>query len=112
MTFQLPPSFCNDHDWTGLALCASFSIFEHPAAFLDNLDLETEIGIVDPPHTYCLTKKDVILLNLGGFLWLSFLPCESLPDCLNQCTSIEASIASDFPGLISVGSVLFTRRMR
>lgn len=107
MTFQLPPSFCNDQDWTGLALCASFKVDEHPTAIPDNLDLETsyhltchletDIANVDPPHSYHLTKKDVMLLHLGGLLWLSYIPCESLQKWFNQCTSIVASFSSDIP---------------
>lgn len=107
MTFQLPPSFCNDQDWTALALCASFKVDEHPTAIPDNLDLETsyyltchletDIANVDPPHSYHLTKKDVMLLHLGGLLWLSYIPCESLQKWFNQCTSIVASFSSDIP---------------
>jgi hypothetical protein len=107
--FELPTNLYDDSYWMGLALCASFSVDEDPAAILQNLDsetschliclLETNIGGVEPPHVYPPTKEDVMLLHLRGFMWLSYIPRASLPDWLNQCSLIEASFASDLPSV-------------
>ncbi|GLT71755.1 hypothetical protein SLA2020_437520 [Shorea laevis] len=82
---------------------------DHGTTIVDNLDsqvpsnlichLETNIGSLEPLHKYCLTKEDLKLLRLGGFIWLSYIPRVSFLNCLNQSSSIEASIISDCPGL-------------
>ncbi|KAG2669482.1 hypothetical protein I3760_14G037100 [Carya illinoinensis] len=40
-----------------------------------------------------------MLFQLGMFMWVSYIPRGSLPEWLNQCTRIKASIASDCPNL-------------
>ncbi|KAF3945057.1 hypothetical protein CMV_028541 [Castanea mollissima] len=83
-----------------------------PTAILDILNsknahhlychLESNVGSLEPLRAYCLTKDDVMLLHLGGFMWLSYIPRSSFPDWLNQCNHIEASIVTDCPDLTVV----------
>ncbi|KAG7946358.1 hypothetical protein I3843_14G036800 [Carya illinoinensis] len=108
VTFKLPSNLYEDSNWLGLALCASFSVDKDSAAIIENLEtsqelichLETDIGSVEPlHHVYHPTKEDFMLIQLGMFTWLSYIPRGSLPEWLNQCTRIKASIASDCPNL-------------
>lgn len=106
---RLPPNLHNDCTWVGLALCASFSSLELSTSIVDNLDskvpyhlicrLETEIGSLERLHIYRLLKEDLLLLKLGRFIWLSYIPCGLFPNSLNRCSHIEASISTDCPGL-------------
>ena len=64
--------------------------------------LESKVGSLEPLYAYCLAKEDVMLLHLGGFMRLSYIPRSSFPDWLNQCNHIEASIVSDCPDLTVV----------
>lgn len=113
VTIHLPLNLYDDSTWRGLALCVSFSVnIKDPTAILDILNsesahhlychLESNVGSLEPLHAYCLTKEDVMLLHLGGFMWLSYIPRSSFPDWLNQCNHIEASIVSDCPDLTVV----------
>ena len=109
MTTNLIRNWCSDNTWIGFALCAFFELNEDQNSILDILDsetsynlicnLETNIGSVKPRHIYCLTKKDLMLSQQGGFFWLSYIPRGSLPDWLNHCILAEFSIATNCPGL-------------
>jgi hypothetical protein len=113
VTIPLPPNLYDDPTWMGLALCVSFSVHEHGTTIVDNLDsqvpchfitcvLETDIcglGHVHMDHMYCLTKEDLMLLRLSGFIWLSYIPSVSFPKWLIHSSFIEASIATDCLGL-------------
>uniref|UniRef100_A0A7N2LAG3 C-JID domain-containing protein n=1 Tax=Quercus lobata TaxID=97700 RepID=A0A7N2LAG3_QUELO len=110
VTIHLPPNLYDDSTWRGLALCVSFSVnIKDPTAILDILNsenahhlychLESNVGSLEPLHAYCLTKDDVMLLHLGGFMWLSYIPHSSFPDWSNQCNHIDASIVSNCPDL-------------
>ncbi|XP_040997413.1 uncharacterized protein LOC121243362 [Juglans microcarpa x Juglans regia] len=110
--FELPPDLYNDSHWLGLAMCASFWVYEDDkAAHVKMLDLgnphyllcllDTDIGSVEPDlHSHRpFTEEEIKLVRQGEIMWLSFIPKGSLPEWLNQCTRIEASIASDCPSL-------------
>jgi hypothetical protein len=109
LTISLPPNLYDDPTWIGLALCVSFSLQKDGTTIVDNRDsqlpcnliclLETDIGSLDSPHVYSLTKENLVLLRLGGFIWLSHIPRGSFPNWLNQSSFIEASITTDFPNL-------------
>ena len=71
----------------------SFSVYEHPATILENLELETS------PRLICHLETNVMLFHPGELTWLSYIICGSLPDWLNQYSCIEASIASCCPSL-------------
>ncbi|KAG6620988.1 hypothetical protein I3842_Q046300 [Carya illinoinensis] len=110
--FELPPDFYNDSNWLGLAMCASFWVYkDDKAAHVKMLDLgnphylscllDTDIGSVEPLHSHRpFTEEEIKLIRQGEIMWLSFIPKGSLPKWLNQCTRIEASIASDCPSLL------------
>nr|POE99873.1 hypothetical protein CFP56_35518 [Quercus suber] len=102
-------NLCSDNTWIGFALYACFEFNENQNSILDILDsegsynlichLETKIGSVKPRHIYCPTKKDLMLLQLGGFIWFSYIPPGSLPDWLNHCIHAKFSFATNCPGL-------------
>ena len=99
-----PPSeILDDSTWRGLALCVSFSVnIKDPIAILDILNsenahhlyshLESNVGSLEPLHAYCLTKEDVMLLHLGGSMWLSYILRSSFPDWLNQCITLRLQL--------------------
>ncbi|KAB1216441.1 hypothetical protein CJ030_MR4G029047 [Morella rubra] len=98
----LPPNLYDNRTWMGFALCASFSVFEQSTAILDSqvpyhlvCSLETDLGSLERFHMYRLIEDDRMKLRLGGCLWLSYVPRSSFPNCLNRCSYIEASIATD-----------------
>ncbi|KAF5468191.1 hypothetical protein F2P56_012366 [Juglans regia] len=110
--FELPHNFYNDNNWLGLAMCASFWVYEDDkAAHVKMLDLgnphyllcllDTDISSVEPDlHSHRpFTEEEIKLVHQGEIMWLSFIPKGSLPEWLNQCTRIEASIVSDCPSL-------------
>ena len=109
LTRNLFRDLCSDNTWIGFALCAFFELNEYQNSILDILDaetsynlichLETDIGSVKPRHIYCPTKKDLMLLQQGGFSWLSYIPRGSLPDWLNHCILAKFSIATNCLGL-------------
>ena len=103
VTIHLPLNLYDDRTWRGLALCVSFSVnIKDPTAILDILNsesahhlychLERNVGSWKPLHAYCLTKEDVMLLHLGGFMWLSYIPRSSFPDWLNQCITLRLQL--------------------
>lgn len=109
LTLHLTREFYNDSTWVGFAICAYFLFDKNQTSVLDILDSEnsynlichwqTNIGSVKPRHVYCLTKNDLILSQLGVFVWLSYIPCGSFPDWLEHCIRIEVSFATNCPGL-------------
>lgn len=111
VTMALPPNLYNDTNWLGLALCAQFSILEHPDANHSGLNLgiphyltcylETDRGSVEPIHAYRTNNKELEWsYKLGGFIWLSYIPRGwFLDEQLNECIRLEASIGSDRGGL-------------
>ena len=48
------------------------------------------------------TSKEEItwLLELGEFIWISYVPGEPSKNILQHCSRIEASFVSDWPGVI------------
>lgn len=109
MTIPLPINLYNDKAWLGLALCASFEADVNKVVVLEIEDSKTSYNLicnlgagikcVEPLHPYRLTRKDLKLLQLGGFIWLYYIPRGSFQDSLNQCSRIEASFETNCPGL-------------
>jgi hypothetical protein len=99
---HLPPNLRDDSDWMGLALCAAFSVNKHPTLIRRNLDsgfshklfclLDTDIGSVEPSHTYKITEEKFTWLYLRGFIWVSYIPRKLWSEDLNLCSSIKATI--------------------
>ena len=77
----------------------------NPTAHFDILDsdtspdlichLETNIGGVRPLRGYRLTKENLVMLQQGGCILLSYRG----RNCLNQFNCIKASFTTDCPGL-------------
>ncbi|KAF3952520.1 hypothetical protein CMV_021928 [Castanea mollissima] len=109
LKIPLPPNLYNDSTWMGLVLCAYFAIDENPTAHFDILDsdftyglvyhLETNVGGVRPLVGYPLTKENLVLLQQGGCILLSYEGRGSFQNCLNQVSCIKASFRADCPGL-------------
>ncbi|KAF3953508.1 hypothetical protein CMV_021059 [Castanea mollissima] len=105
LTIPLPPNLYNDSAWVGLVLCAYFAIDVNLTAHLDILDsdttpdlichLETNVGGVRPLDGYHLTKEDLVMLQQGGCILLSYRG----RNCLNQVNYIKASFTTDCQGL-------------
>ncbi|XP_008240878.1 PREDICTED: disease resistance protein RPS6-like [Prunus mume] len=105
-TISLPHNLNLDSNWIGLAVCAYFSVLEHPTVDIDNLDipaishhlicnLESDRDSLESLHDYCTTNEEFLWLHLGGFVWVSYIPRAWFSDQLNECGVLEASIASD-----------------
>ncbi|XP_035541756.1 disease resistance-like protein DSC1 isoform X2 [Juglans regia] len=108
LTFDSPSYWYKvDGSWLGLALCASFSVGGHSSTSIVannyhlTLSLKTDEDSLERFQiTYCLTEEDLKLLRREHKLeWLCYMPRRSFPDWLNGCPFIEASIATDYPGL-------------
>ncbi|XP_050253813.1 uncharacterized protein LOC126699887 isoform X2 [Quercus robur] len=109
LTIPLPPNLYNDSAWMGLVLCAYFAMDVKTTAHFDipdsdtNYDLiyhlETNVGSVRPLDGYSLTKEDLVMLQEGGCILLSYIERGSFQNYPNQVTSIMASFGTDCPGL-------------
>jgi hypothetical protein len=110
---DIPPNLYNDNTWMGLTLCVCFSFHGDPKTILDNLVSEiphflycqfrTIVGRMDNDQVIgCVTSKVEImwLNNVGGFIWISYIPRELLKNMLHQCSFISASFVSDWPGVM------------
>ena len=101
VTIDLPPNLYSDSSWMGLVLCAYFD----PVVHFDILDsdtsrtlichLETNVGHVRPLHGYSLTEENLVMLQQGGCILLSYRG----RNCLNQANCVVASFTTDWPGL-------------
>ena len=109
MTIDLPPNLFNDSSWMGLVLCAYFAIDVKTTAHFDIPDsdtpyeliyhLETNVGSVIPNDGHRLTKEDLVMLQQGGCILLSYKGRGSFRNCLNQVNCIQASFITNCPGL-------------
>ncbi|XP_065622957.1 uncharacterized protein LOC136064755 [Quercus suber] len=109
LKIPVPPNLYNDSTWMGLVVCAYFAIDENPTAHFDILDsdlpyglayhLQTNVGSVRPVVSYRLTKENLVMLQQGGCILLSYEARGSFQNCLNQVSCIKASFKADCPGL-------------
>lgn len=112
MTIDLPPNLYQDSNWMGLILYAFFSIQGDPDAIIKNFSSE-----LIPHFLYCqfvtstgdcirvkichTSKMEISwLYNLGGFIWITYIPGEASDDARGQLSHIEASFVSDCPSVI------------
>ena len=109
MTIDLPPNSYNDSSWMGLVLCAYFAIDVKTTAHFDIPDsntpyelsyhFETNVDGVIPIDGHRLTKEDLVMLQQGGCILLSYKGRGSFRNCLNQVNCIQASFITNCPGL-------------
>ena len=109
MTIDLPPNSYNDSSWMGLVLCAYFAIDVKTTAHFDIPDsntpyelsyhFETNVDRVIPIDGHRLTKEDLVMLQQGGCIWLSYRAGGLFGNCLNQVYYIQASFITNCPGL-------------
>ncbi|GMN56988.1 hypothetical protein TIFTF001_026095 [Ficus carica] len=104
VAIELPPNLYNDSSWDGLAVCAAFSVNEHPNAFSEmSVDLLCHLSVnghcLNPVPSFSVTKDRYNWLHLRGFIWLTYIPRLILIE-LDQQRNIEARIFSSCPGLV------------
>jgi hypothetical protein len=114
VTIDIPSNLYNDNNWKGFALCASFSIDGDPETIIDNwvsetphfLNCQFRTGVagLDDKDFGCGTSRIEImmLICLGQFIWISYVPGEPFKYMLRQCSSIEASFESDWWPCVTV----------
>ena len=96
----------------GLVLYASFSIHRDPNFILSNLNSGNSqslycpcqmsmANVKDQTIAFSTSKEEITwLLELGEFIWISYVPGEPFKNMLQHCSGIEASFVSDRPGVI------------
>ena len=109
LKIPLPPNLYDDSTWMGLVLCAYFAIDENPTTHFDIPDsdtdyhvayyLETNVGSVRPLGGHCLNKEDLVMVQEGGCILLSYERRGSFQNCQNQVNCIKASFTTNCPGL-------------
>ena len=112
VTMDLPSSLYHNSNWTGLVLYASFSIHGDPNFILSHLNLGKSyslycqcqmsmVNVDDQTIAFSTSKEEITwLLELGEFIWISYIPGEPFKNMLQHCNRIEASFVSDWPGMI------------
>ena len=112
MTMDLPSNLYHDSNCMGLVLYASFSIHGDPNFILGHLNSGKShslycqcqmsmANVDDQTIAFCTSKEEVTwLLELGEFIWISYVPGEPFKNILQHCSRIEASFVSDWPGVI------------
>jgi hypothetical protein len=118
VTIGIPPNLCDDNNWMGLALFALFSMHGDKEAFQSNLmseipqflycQLGTSVAGLDNEILACHTSGAEMewLNNQGEFIWICYVSREPLEYMLRQCSHIEASFVSDWPGVTVQACVL------
>ncbi|XP_065622807.1 transcription factor bHLH148-like [Quercus suber] len=109
---DLPSNLYHDSNCMGLVLYASFSIHGDPNFILSHLNsgkshslycqCQMSMTNVDDQTIAFSTSKEEItwLLELGEFIWISYVPGEPFKNMLQHCNHIKASFVSDWPGVI------------
>lgn len=109
MTIDLPPNLYQDSNWMGLILYAFFSIQGDPDAIFSSpftphflyCQFVTSTGDYIGVHDCCTSRMEIMwLYNLGGFIWITYIPGEASEDAWRQLSHIEASFVSDWPSVI------------
>ena len=114
VAIDIPPNLYNDNNWMGVALCVCFSFGGNRETLLENLVSEIPHflycqfrrtvagGIDDELSLGCSISKAAIswLLNVGEFIWISYVPGETCKNILRQCNRVESSFVSDWPGVM------------
>ncbi|XP_065631192.1 uncharacterized protein LOC136068235 isoform X1 [Quercus suber] len=110
-TMDLPSNLYHNSNWMGLVLYASFSIQGDINFILSNLNsgkshslycqCQMSMANVDDQTIAFSTSKEEItwLLELGEFIWISYVPGEPFKNMLQHCSHIEASFVSDWSGV-------------
>ena len=96
----------------GLVLYASFSIHGDPNFILSHLNSGKShslycqcqmsmANVNDQTIAFSTSKEEIMwLLELGEFIWISYVPGEPFKNMLQHCSCIEASFVSDWPGVL------------
>ncbi|XP_024165351.2 uncharacterized protein LOC112172298 isoform X2 [Rosa chinensis] len=105
----IDPLVCDNENWMGFAVCATFSVHEHPSAVLDNLATRTfnvmchlaasDGRCLSPAPVFTITKEKFKWLHLRGFMWLTYIPRTYLAE-FREVRDAEARIYNDCPGLM------------
>ena len=112
MTIGIPPNLCDDNNWMGLALYALFSMHGDKEVFQYILmseipqflycQLGTSVAGLDNEILACHTSgaEIVWLNNQGEFILICYVKRQPLEHMLRQCSHIEASFVSNWPGVM------------
>ncbi|KAB1210030.1 TMV resistance protein N [Morella rubra] len=101
---DLPPNLYHDDSWMGIAVCTSFSIHGDPETILNNLVPEisqvlfgnrTNLGF----FRHKCRQEIMWLMNLGKFIWISYIPGELIKNDKSEDTHIAASLVTHWPGM-------------
>ena len=58
-------------------------------------------NVDDQTIAFSTNKEEIMwLIELGEFIWISYVPGEPFKNMLQHCSRIEASFVSDWPGVI------------
>uniref|UniRef100_A0A7N2LDH0 C-JID domain-containing protein n=1 Tax=Quercus lobata TaxID=97700 RepID=A0A7N2LDH0_QUELO len=111
-TMDLPSNLYHNSNWKGLVLYASFSIQGDSNFILGNLNSGKShslycqcqmsmVNVDDQTIAFSTSKEEIMwLLELGEFIWISYVPGEPFKNMSQHCSHIEASFVSDWPGVI------------
>jgi hypothetical protein len=111
VTIDIPSNLYNDNNWMGFGLHATLSIDGDPETIIDkwlsqtphilNCRFKTSVAGVDEKFFDCHTSgiEILMLICLGQVIWISYVPGKLFKYMLRQCSSIEASFKSDWPGV-------------
>ena len=109
MTIDLPPNLFQDSNWMGLILYAFFSIQGDPGPIFSSeliphflyCQFVTSTGDCIGVEI-CHTSREEItwLYNLGGFIWITYIPGEASGAAWRQLSHVEASFVSEWPSVI------------
>ena len=112
VNMDLPSNLYHDSNCMGLLLYASFSIHGDPNFILSHLNSGKShslycqcqmsmANVNDQTIAFSTSKEEIMwLLELGDFIWISYVPGEPFKNILQHCSRIEASFMSDWPGII------------
>ena len=103
-TIKLPPNLHEDNNWMGLAICASFSIHEHPSSLSETslkilCHLITNGSCVNVVPVHFITIDKFSWLHVCGFVWLTYVPNALITD-LKEGSYVSARIYNRIPGLV------------
>ena len=109
---DLPSNLYHNNNWMGLILYASFSIKGDSNFILSNLNsgeshslyyqFQMSMANVDDQTIAFSTSEEEItwLLEIGEFIWISYILGEPFTIMLQLCSRIKASFMSDWLGVI------------
>nr|XP_048319495.1 uncharacterized protein LOC112493310 [Ziziphus jujuba var. spinosa] len=110
MKIKVPPNLNGDKNWRGIAVCASFSIHEHPTAILDHNSLELSFQLKCNLETeeqrfdvakFLTNKSKFTCLCIRRFIWLTYIPSNVFAGHLDEKNYLKIVIFNDCPDVVA-----------